>query len=199
MTNLSIKTVIGNDVSFYIPELARLRITVFREYPYLYDGSLEYEEQYLSVFSSCPESIAVMVFSGDKIVGVSTALPLSNAADEFQQPFIKRGYDSDKIFYLSESVILKEFRGQGLYKSFFEEREGYAKSLNRFDMTAFCAVERPENHLRKPSGYISLDNYWMKSGYKKQQEMMTMFPWKELDEADESLKPMMFWLKNINL
>ena len=31
-------------------DLARLRIEVFRDFPYLYEGDLDYERQYLSTF-----------------------------------------------------------------------------------------------------------------------------------------------------
>ncbi len=33
-----------------IDDLADLRISVFREYPYLYDGNLEYEKKYLKQY-----------------------------------------------------------------------------------------------------------------------------------------------------
>jgi len=43
-TNIRIERRSGPALLPYIPELARLRIEVFRDFPYLYDGSLDYEK-----------------------------------------------------------------------------------------------------------------------------------------------------------
>ena len=40
-----------------VPDLARLRIGVFREFPYLYDGSLDYERDYLADYASTEGAI----------------------------------------------------------------------------------------------------------------------------------------------
>jgi hypothetical protein len=36
----------------YIPELARLRMEIFHEYPFLYAGDVEYEYRYLKKYAS---------------------------------------------------------------------------------------------------------------------------------------------------
>jgi len=65
---------------------------------------------------------------------------------EVIRPFLEHGYDPERIFYYGESVLLRAYRGQGLGKQFFVEREDHARSLNRFDLLCFCAVERPLDH-----------------------------------------------------
>jgi hypothetical protein len=197
MTELTVKTLTGGQIIPLLSDLALLRIEVFKEYPYLYDGSVSYEETYLKSYADCPESLVVAAFYGDLLVGASTGLPMENAADEFKHPFEKHGFDVAKIFYFGESVMKKPYRGTGVYARFFSEREGYAHSLTRFDRVCFCAVERPENHPEKPAGYRPLDAYWKKRGYSKHRELVTHFLWKDLDEAGESPKPMVFWLKKI--
>lgn len=47
MSNISISVLTGIQVTQYIEAEARLRIAIFKEYPYLYDGNLEYEMRYL--------------------------------------------------------------------------------------------------------------------------------------------------------
>lgn len=42
---ITLKQVTGAELASVVPELARLRIRVFREFPYLYDGTWEYEEK----------------------------------------------------------------------------------------------------------------------------------------------------------
>lgn len=197
MAEFQIRAMVGEDAKTFIDDVAALRIKVFREYPYLYDGALAYEKKYLKNYSDSPESLIVVVFYKDTIIGASTGIPLDQALEEFQAPFLSQGYDPAKIFYFGESVLLKEFRGSGIGVRFFQEREGYANRLGRFDYTAFCAVERPENHPRKPSDYMPLDRFWEKRGYRKHPDMTTMLSWQEIDESDESPKPMVFWMKSL--
>lgn len=130
--NLQIQRLSGQAINPYLDHLARLRIEIFREWPYLYEGSLEYEQKYLQAFSRSPEAVVVLVSAGDEVVGASTGLPLAQAEAAFQQPFIQRGDDVDKIFYLAESVLRQPYRGLGLGVRFFEEREAFAQELDRF-------------------------------------------------------------------
>ncbi len=197
MENLKISPHIGNEAKIYIRDLAQLRITVFREFPYLYDGTLEYEEKYLKAYTDSPESIVVIAFDGDRVVGASTGIPMENADPGFQKPFIDKGFDPRRIFYFGESVLLKEYRGKGHYVFFFKERENYAKRLGRFDWVTFCAVVRPDHHPRKPEGYKSLDGYWEKQGFTKRDDLICHFPWQEIDEIAETPKPMVFWIKSL--
>lgn len=54
---IQLRTFTGEQAKPFIPELARLRITVFRDYPYLYDGSMGYEKEYLQTYMRSSESI----------------------------------------------------------------------------------------------------------------------------------------------
>jgi hypothetical protein len=197
MTELIVKNLTGDQIHPYLDELARLRIEVFREYPYLYDGSVAYETEYLTSYSACPKSLVVGAFKEGRLVGASTGLPMKDAADEFKAPFASQGQDIDKIFYFGESVMEKACRGTGIYARFFAEREGYARSLGGIDQVCFCAVERPADHPARPDGYRPLDGYWNRRGYTRRPDLITRFLWKDLDEAEESPKKMVFWIKSV--
>ena len=41
--NITIQVVTGSAIAPYVDDLARLRMQVFRDFPYLYDGTYEYE------------------------------------------------------------------------------------------------------------------------------------------------------------
>ena len=146
--NIRIERCSGKALERYIPELARLRIEVFHDFPYLYDGTYEYEEKYLQTYINCPESVIVMAFDGDKVVGASTAIPMKYETDELKKPFIEHGYNLDEVFYCSESVLNKDYRGLGIGVRFFEEREAHARELGGFKHICFCCVERPADHPR---------------------------------------------------
>ena len=194
---LTLKRLSGEELVRYIPELAQLRIQVFRDFPYLYDGDLAYEERYLQTYIQAPASVIVLAFDGEKVVGASTGIPLKYETDDVKQPFINAGYDIDKVFYCGESVLISAYRGQGAGVAFFEHREAHAREIGGFEYSCFCGVQRPNNHPARPADFVPLDNFWRKRGYEKHPELNTTFSWKELDELNESPKPMTFWMKNL--
>lgn len=195
MSDLSLRRLTGDAIGPFLDALAQLRITVFREWPYLYDGDMDYEKTYLETYSRSPESLFVLVMDGETIVGASTGIPMADETEDFKRPFEAQGYDPEGIFYFGESVLLPEYRGRGLGVRFFEEREAYARELGRFSWTCFCAVERPADHPRRPPEHVPLDAFWHRRGYAKHPELATTYTWKDLDEAEQSPKPMTFWLK----
>ncbi len=193
--DLRIERCSGKALSQYIPELARLRIEVFRDFPYLYDGNYEYEEKYLQTYIDTPASVIVLAIDGEKVVGASTALPMKYETDELKRPFLENNYNLEEVFYCSESVLNKNYRGLGLGVQFFEQREEHAKELGGFKIITFCCVERPLKHPRRPHNYVPLDSFWNKRGYFKHPELKTTYLWKDLDDTEETPKPMTFWLK----
>lgn len=194
---MQIRLLCGGAIAPHINDLARLRLTVFREFPYLYDGTLEYEARYLATYAESKESLFVLALDGERVVGASTGLPMADETEEFQRPFREQGWAPERIFYFGESVLLPEYRGSGLGVRFFAEREGYARRLARFDHCAFCAVERPADHPRRPPGYQPLNEFWARRGYRHHPELRTEYHWRDLDEDTESAKPMSFWLKEL--
>lgn len=116
---LELKRLSGEALNQFIPELARLRIEVFRDFPYLYDGDPDYEARYLQTYIEAPDSVIVLAFDGDKVVGASTGIPLRYETDEVKAPFIKAGIDVDSVFYCGESVLLSQYRGKGAGVAFF--------------------------------------------------------------------------------
>lgn len=189
-----IKAISGPQIERYIPSLAWLRKTVFHEFPYLYDGSDEYEEQYLKTYTKSEKSLFVLAFDGERIVGAASGMPLQKETEEVKQPFKDKGIHIDHVFYFGESVLLPEYRGLGIGKSFITEREKHALEQG-FRITAFCGVVRPEDHPRRPQVYRPLNGFWESMGYNKQPDMTTRFEWQDLDESTSSPKEMVFWLK----
>jgi GNAT superfamily N-acetyltransferase len=192
---IDVKSLTGDAIKGVLPDLARLRIIVFRDWPYLYDGTLDYEEQYLAKFAASPGAVCVVARDGDLIVGASTGAPMIEHADEFGEPFKKAGYDISKIFYCGESVLLKSHRGHGLGHAFFDQREAQARRLGGFTHSTFCRVIRPDNHPLKPKDYIPLDGFWNKRGYAAVPGLIATYNWKDIDQDFETVHEMQFWMK----
>lgn len=194
--SVTVKSFSGQAAGAYFDDVARLRITVFREFPYLYDGNPDYERTYLSTYARSEGSVFVLAFDGDDVVGASTGTPMATETEEVKAPFLKAGYDPASFFYFGESVLLPAYRGSGIGLAFFERREAQAHTLGLSHCT-FCAVERPDDHPRRPSDYTPLNAFWQKRGYRHHPELRTTFSWRDLDEAAESPKPLSFWIKTI--
>jgi len=195
--NLTYQNISGVQLAGYIHELAQLRIRVFREFPYLYDGDADYEAQYLQTYLNSPRSVMVLALADGQVAGASSAIPLADETGEVQRPFISAGMNPADIFYCGESVLLPEYRGQGAGVEFFKRREEHARALAGFQQICFCAVDRPADHPRRPADYVPLDAFWEKRGYRKQPQLHTTFRWQDLDEDAESEKPMTFWMKTL--
>ena len=82
-----VQSLTGSDIRCVLGDLARLRMEVFREWPYLYDGSLDYEEDYLSKFAEAAGAVCVVARGGDRVIGASTGVPLGEEHEEFISPF----------------------------------------------------------------------------------------------------------------
>ncbi len=197
MNTPSLLTVKGPALEPWLEQLAQLRITVFREFPYLYDGSMEYEKRYLQTYVESDSAVCVLALDGERVVGASTGLAMSDETPAFRQPFEAAGMDTGNIFYCAESILLPQYRGGGVYREFFSRREAHARDLHK-SLICFCAVQRPAQHPLKPADYVSLDTIWEHFGYAARPELNTRFSWKDIGESEESDKPMQFYLKNLN-
>jgi GNAT superfamily N-acetyltransferase len=186
----------GEAVAAIVPDLARLRVTVFRDWPYLYEGSLDYERKYLGKYVRMPRATIVLARDGASAVGASTALPLAEAEADLRAPFLAAGIDPARVYYYGESVLLPPYRGQGAGVRFFAEREIRARALG-FDIAAFCGVVRPADHKARPKDYVPLDAFWTKRGFRPRPDLTASFEWRDVGDESSTRKPMAFWLKNL--
>jgi GNAT superfamily N-acetyltransferase len=186
----------GAAIGQVLQPLAELRIEVFRDYPYLYDGDAAYEAWYLERFATAPDALLVAASDGERLVGAATAAPLAHEHEDFKAPFRRHGIDPATVFYLAESVLLPAYRGCGIGHAFFDQREAAGRRLG-FTMAAFCSVIRPDDHPLRPAGYRPLDPFWRTRGYEPIDGLTTTFPWRELGQAEETAKPMQFWLREL--
>ncbi|MEJ8472598.1 GNAT family N-acetyltransferase [Roseibium algae] len=193
---IQIKILKGDELKAALPELAELRIKVFRDWPYIYDGNMDYEVGYLSRYADTEGALIVGAFDEGRLVGAATGEPLEQEVIQFRAPFEDKGLSPKEIFYLAESLLEPAYRGQGIGHLFFDEREKHARSLG-FANAAFCAVIRPDNHPLKPDDYTSLDGFWRKRGYEKMAGGIVHFPWQDVGDTSETEKPMQVWIRTL--
>ena len=192
--SVSVRPLTGAEIAGALGDLADLRIRVFADWPYLYDGDAAYEADYITEFAAAPDAVLVAAFDGGRIVGAATAAPMAQQTAEFRDPIAARGIDVARVFYFGESVLLPEYRGLGVGHAFFDHREEQARRCGA-NSACFAAVIRPDDHPARPLAYVPLDGFWTRRGYAKVPGLITELGWKDHGEADETLKPMQYWMR----
>ena len=196
MSELRYQPLQGAVLREHIAPLAALRLAVFRDWPYLYEGTLDYERGYLDTYARCAQSLAVLVWDGDRCVGATTALPLAAAERAMQQPFLDAGLPLDDTLYFGESVVLTSHRGRGIGVAFFEQRETHARALG-LKHCAFCAVDRPASHPLRPAGYQGNEAFWTRRGYTRQPRLACSFDWQDVDQAAPTPHTLTYWRRTL--
>lgn len=177
-----------------IPSVAALRIEVFAEWPYLYDGDAAYERDYLAHYAEAAGAVVVVARDGAEIVGAATGAPMASQLPEWSAPFSERGYPLDAVFYCGESVLRAAYRGRGIGHAFFDRREAQARALGA-RWSAFCGVVRAPDDPRRPDGARALDPFWRARGYAPMDGVVARFSWREHGDDAETEKPLQFWIR----
>lgn len=191
---VEVRALTGAELEAHLDDVARLRIAVFRDWPYLYDGTLEYEREYLKTYRDNAGALLVGAFDAGILVGASTSTFMEDHAEGFAAPLRQIGLAPGSILYGAESVLLPAYRGQGLGHRFLDLREDHARAHGRSHV-AFCSVVRPENHPQRPATYRTNDAFWRGRGYAPLPGVLAEFSWKDLGDLGESVKPLQFWMR----
>lgn len=186
----------GPAVLPYLPEIARLRITIFKEFPYLYKGAEDSETKYLQAYAEAPDACMFVVRDGKTIIGAITGIPLSGEPAAFAAPFTAGPFRLDTIYYLGEVLFLPDYRGQGLGSRLLQEFENHVRALRRYQHLAGATIVRPENHPLRPDDYRPIDGLLIRAGLVKYPELRVTLPWPDLD-GNVTENTMVFWMKEL--
>ncbi len=193
---IRVQRLTGEGLAAALEDVAQLRIEVFRAWPYLYDGDVAYERNYLQTYRKSNNAILVGAFDAGRLVGASTGTPMKDHAGDFGAAFAGQKIDLQDIFYCAESVLLPEYRGHGIGHQFFDAREAHARDLGH-SQVAFCGVLRSAEHPLRPEGYQPLDPFWRKRGYAPVDGAIARFRWKDIDQPKETEHSLQFWMRTL--
>jgi GNAT superfamily N-acetyltransferase len=194
--HLAFETLAGPALHPLLPDLARLRIEVFRDWPYLYQGDEAYERAYLRAYADAPGAAVVVCRDGARVVGAATCEPMTEGHAPVRLAFKAAGLDPSRFCYFGESVLLAPYRGRGAGVRFFTEREAHARALGlRF--AAFCAVVRDPADPRRPPGHVPLDGFWRNRGYAPRPDLTVGFDWTEIGAAASTPHRLSAWIKEL--
>lgn len=193
---VEVRALTGAELEAHLDDVARLRIAVFRDWPYLYDGTLDYEREYLKTYRDNAGALLVGAFDAGILVGASTSTFMEDHAEGFAAPLRQIGLPAGSILYGAESVLLPAYRGQGLGHRFFDLREAHARAHGRSHV-AFCSVVRPDDHPLRPETYRTNDAFWAGRGYARLPGVLAEFAWKDVGDEGETVKPLQFWMRAV--
>ena len=177
----------GDDLKELIPEISKARLELFKEFPYLYEGTYEDELKYLNEFVNNPKSIILTVHKENKLIAFVTAtavesgFELTEAIKDLMQ---KQGLDTSKYFYISEMMVYPEFRSFELQNQLKKDIENYARE-NSYTMTCFLSVFRENNHPLRPQDYKEISRLWKFNKYRKT-NISVKFEWNTVQKDSEA-------------
>jgi len=191
----------GSDITAWIPEIARLRMEVFKDFPYYYDGTMDYEVQYLSRYGQSPDAFIFLVRDPKEqvLIGMTSCNRLLHEDDVFKKPLVAFGLNPERTFYFGESILLKEYRRRKLGHLFFEKREEFSRSFNNIETLCFCAIDTSTFPPERNYDQSALYALWDKQQFKKIENLSVMLSWKTHFETIESEKKCDFWLKKLGV
>lgn len=196
LDDITVRVLTGPALEAALDDVAALRIAVFRDWPYLYDGTLDYERQYLATYRDNPGALLVGAFHEGRLIGASTSTRMEDHAEAFAAPLRQIEVPVTSILYGAESVLLPPYRGIGMGHRFIDVREDHARALGRSHV-AFASVTRPADHPLRPSDARTNDAFWRGRGYAPLPGVEALFSWRDVGDAEESEKPLQFWMRAI--
>ena len=191
---MKIEIMSGQDIKKITDELGNFRITIFQEYPYLYDGDLDSERKYLARYSNISNSILLLLRDQAGILGAATGIPLAHDEPAFTEPF--KDKNLEEFFYIGELMIRKDNRSKGIGTLLLRNM---LDLIDKQQFTTAClyTVDRGDNHPLKPELYQSPDSLWKKFGFEKHSSHRVYLSWRDLGNITETEKPMNVWIKDL--
>lgn len=189
----------GEMINSHVKDITGLSLIIYREYPYLYEGT---EEEYLPLIQHYAQSdngIACLLFDNEKPIGVAIGMPMNAMRESYKKPILNSSekIDIDSIFYLGEFLLLKGYRGKGLGKQMYIEFERLVKAKENFKTICFCKIFESDNHHLMPTNYKSLNDFWTKLGFKQQENLSFSVFWRNVFEVEDSPHKLVYWMKSL--
>ncbi len=186
----------GLNVKKYLEEIASLRIGIFREYPYLYDGNRNDELNYLQHYAEVSDACAILAFDDENVVGAATGIPLGRV-EGLLAPFAGSHHPVNETYYVGELLFYPAYRNQGLGMDLLAMMEKYVLSLGNYRYLASATVVRPDDHSLRPRKYVQIERFLAKTGFVVLPGITTSFAWREIDGSSNE-HPMRFWVKSLS-
>jgi GNAT superfamily N-acetyltransferase len=196
--NLRLKSVSDKkQLANIIDYCGAMRIVFFREQPYCYAGSFEYEKEYLSFYTREQLSLVVVAEIDSDIIGIATGIPFLTLAHFFgniQEQYETLNININKVFYIGDVIVKPEHRGKGLASKLLSLIYEFALSQGFTKISVCTGVQLIESVHSK-----SVEKLLNKEGFLDQNlVIINEFPTVQMDGSiaieNHQLK---FWIRDI--
>lgn len=170
----------GAQINPYLKDIVELMLAVYREPPYLYEGTMEEYLPLVQTYADSKQGIAALLFDEKKLIGVAAGAPLKDVNPKWHDPF--KNDDMEKIFYIGDEVLLSDYRGKRLGSQLFDTLVNSIPSS--LETIAFSRIEEksPLNDALKARGFI------------ERPEKTVIIPWREIGSNEEEVPhKLIFW------
>ena len=186
----------GTAIADVLDDVATLRLDIFLEYPYLYQGRREDELKYLGTYAEAPDACVILAYDGNTIVGAATGMPLIHEDAQMLDAFTGTAFPLNEAYYVGELLFRPAYRNCGLGQKLLARLESQIRSLGRYRTLTCATVERPDDHPLRPRDYISVTRFLARTGFVRLPGVTTHFMWRETDGVKRD-HPMQFWSKEL--
>lgn len=192
------KLLAGAAIADVLDEVATLRLEIFQEYPYLYQGRREDERKYLGTYAATPDACVILAYDGDAVIGAVAGMPLIHEDVQVLDAFAAgTAFPPDEAYYVGELLFRPAYRNGGLGQKLLARLESHIHSLGRYRSLTCATVERPDDHPLLPHDYINISKFLARTGFARLSGVTTSFTWREIDGVKRD-HPMQFWIKPID-
>ena len=186
----------GSTIADAVDDLATLRLEIFPEYPYLYQGKREDELTYLSSYAEAPDACVILACDGLTVIGAATGMPLIHEDAQIRDAFAGATFPLTEVYYVGELLFRPDYRNSGLGKKLLDRFEIHIRTLGRYRTLTCATVERPDDHPLRPRDYTPITRFLARTGFARLPGVTTHFVWRETDGVKRD-HPMQFWSKEL--
>jgi hypothetical protein len=194
-SGLRVEMVSGADMQPYLERIVEYRLKYFKEFPYLYQGNVEEEVEFVEQYiKSSTARVLVLKDQCGNFGGFATGISVmeSSHADKLgviiNQP--------ENVYYIGEMIFDELFRGKDGFRqclSYFQniKEMGYKK-------VCFITVQRDGKYPR-PINYHDHEGAWGVTGFEKYEQTITI-SWPVIQVGGDSVAQeniLNIWIKKL--
>lgn len=180
----------GQEIESRMPEIIELCDTIYRQYPYLYNGDNEGYADYIKSYSNCPNSVVVLTFSNNQAIGIATGMPMEDTREYYLLPFRNHQIDISSFFYLGEFGFKPESHHSGIAFEMYQLFEETVKEQQKYSTIAFWEILNPMKCEELHEAYRT-------AGFLYHPELNFELWWQNIGDSIESPHQCQYWLKSL--
>ena len=186
----------GTAIADGLDDMATLRLDIFQEYPYLYQGRREDELEYLGTYAEAPDACVMLAYDGQTVIGAATGMPLIHEDAQMIDAFTGTTLPLNEIYYVGELLFRSAYRNCGLGQKLLARLERQIHSFGSYRRLTCATVERPDDHPLRPRDYLPITRFLASTGFVRLPGVTTSFVWQETDGIKRD-HLMQFWSKDL--